>query len=309
MKPLASITLLFISFFVLSGNLLASGTLPFYSHETDYLIELYKTKGFEEKFLKDIFRDERLEKRMKLIKKNVVNKESKRNYDSFTDAYSMKLAAKFSKRWRSKLRKASQEFDVDPEVIVAILLVETGFGRNTGKYPVISVFSSILVRHHNHQELYDVMDELHDEDVHTLNRLEKKAIWAEEELEALLTIAQQGSHSPFKLKGSYAGAFGMPQFLPSSYLKWGFDSDKNGSVNLFLEPDAIYSIANYLSEHGWKRGLNLKKNKEANREAIWGYNHSTHYVNTVLKVAKKLNKKVGKRLFKRNKYGAVIASK
>ena len=96
--------------------------------------------------------------------------------------------------------------------------------------------------------------------------------------------------SPFYYKGSYAGAFGIPQFLPTSYLKWGIDSDNSGSVNLYWYPDAIYSVANYLREHGWKPGLSQEKQEKV----IWEYNHSKTYVDTVLKAARKLKIRNGR---------------
>lgn len=282
----------------------ASESLDFDPKEVDYLVQLLSERGHDREFLMEVFQDERLIKKKKAVTKNVVNKEQKSHYENFTNAWSIKKAQKFAKRWRTTLAKANKKFGVDPEVIVAILLVETGFGRNTGKYPVISVFSSILVEHKNNDELYEVIEELHEDDAYMLERLAKKAEWATEELDALLKISQQKSTSPYSLKGSYAGAFGMPQFLPSSYLKWGYDSDNNGSVNLFWEPDAIYSIANYLKSHGWKRGL-YRKGKD-NHEAIWAYNHSTIYVETVLSVAKKLHQAVGRRIFPRNSQGVVV---
>jgi membrane-bound lytic murein transglycosylase B len=115
-------------------------------------------------------------------------------------------------------------------------------------------------------------------------RLSVKAEWAKQELAALLKIILQTKQNPIRFLGSFAGAFGIPQFLPTSYIKWGYDSDNNGTVNLFLVPDAIYSTANYLKAHGWKKGLYL----ESNKEVIYTYNNSDIYVETVLNIAKKI---------------------
>ncbi len=89
-----------------------------------------------------------------------------------------------------------------------------------------------------------------------------------------------------RLRGSYAGAFGMPQFLPSSYLKWACSPDNVTRPDLDYEPDAIVSVANYLKGHGWKKGQTEEKSKKI----LWAYNHNTVYVETIMGVAEKLQK-------------------
>ena len=268
--------------------------------EQSYLIGLMKQQGFQDAFLKKVFRDKRLKKIPAVTRKNVINKENKRNYENFYSPYSISLAHRFSKRWRTVLGRASRKFQVDQEVLVAILLIETSFGNILGRHPVIAVFSSILVENQQKNHSSFKPKKLSELEVYRLQRLQKKADWAAVELVALLKILQKSGDTSKQLKGSYAGAFGIPQFLPSSYLKWGYDSDNNGSVNLFWFPDAIYSTANYLKAHGWKKGLHL----ESNRDVIWDYNHSQTYVDTVLTVAKKVAQ-ISKRKSKaRRKYVA-----
>ncbi len=249
-----------------------------------FLVSMFETKGFNREHLESVFYNNRLKKLPIIVSRNVHNKENRRNYEGFYSPYSLRTAHRFSRKWRTTLAKASQEFDVDQEVLVSILLIETGLGNILGRHPVISVFSSIIIE--KEQKHFDAINEtiISEDEQYVLNRLARKAKWAEEELTALLTIVRDNGISPFKLKGSFAGAFGIPQFLPSSYLKWGYDSDRNGSVNLFLFPDAIYSTANYLKAHGWKKGLY----RESNKDVIYRYNHSDIYVETVLNVAKKI---------------------
>jgi len=258
----------------------------FTTNERLFLIQNYLNRGFNDEFLEEIFYDQRLKKFPSAIRKNVNNQVSTRAYEDFTKSHAVKTAHRFSRRWRTLLSKASKKFNVDKEVLVAIFLIETSLGSYLGDYPVISVFSSILVSNYA-ENLKGTKDgTLSPEEEYLRERLEKKAAWADKELEALLKITLKTKQNPFGLKGSYAGAFGIPQFLPSSYMKWGFDSDKNGSVNIFLVPDAIYSTANYLNAHGWEKGLHLKSNEKV----IWKYNNSNLYVNTVLSVAKKIRK-------------------
>ena len=86
------------------------------------------------------------------------------------------------------------------------------------------------------------------------------------------------------IRGSYAGAIGIPQFMPSNIISLGVDGDKNGRVDLFNHPDAILSVANYLHRYGWKPGLD----KEKAYRVLFYYNHSKYYVNTLLQIAKRL---------------------
>ncbi|MDT8448267.1 MAG: lytic murein transglycosylase [bacterium] len=253
--------------------------------ERQLLVDAYVDR-FDRSFLEQTFFDQRLDKVEMLVKRNIHNQETGRDYEDFKSKYSMWLAKKFQRKWRTTLKRASEQFGVDQEVVVAILLVETGFGNVMGKYPVIGTFSSILVQYEQNKHLYPIAPDADEDQVYFLNRLEQKAAWAKTELAALLTLSQKNRKSPYRYKGSYAGAFGLPQFLPSSYLKWGFDSDDNGSVNLFYFPDAIYSTANYLKSHGWKEGLHHFENQRV----VWHYNRSAPYVETVLEIAKSLRK-------------------
>ncbi len=293
-----------------TGPLLAASDepRPLAVPERNYLVRHFSDKGFNAAYLREIFFDPRLKKRPLSLKKNLYHQENPRDYSDFTNAYSIHLANKFQKRWRTQLSRASQKYKVDKEVLVAILLVETGLGNVMGHYPVISVFSSILVAHENNKDRYPQLDYLDAPEAYGLKRLQKKAQWAETELAALLTIALQEKHSPYRYQGSYAGAFGLPQFLPSSYLKWGADGEGNGRVNLYGVPDAIHSTARYLEAHGWKYGLRKKQHLPAQREAIYGYNHSTPYVDTVLQVARILRQKSAQAQIQQSKAIARIKS-
>ena len=261
----------------------------FSAQEQDRLISMFEAQ-FDRQYLTQVFGDPRLERIESLIKKNLLTQETHRDYADFMNPYSMHLAKRFQKRWEATLEQASRQFEVDSEVLVAILLVETGFGNVMGRYPVIGVFASLLVEFDNNQGAYPIAPGTDPEQVYYLERLAKKAEWAKSELTALLTLSAANGESPYHYKGSYAGAFGLPQFLPSSYLKWGFDGDQNGEINLSHFGDAIFSTANYLQSHGWKRGLTHKDNEEA----VWAYNNSRPYVHTVLNIAKTLHDKAAK---------------
>ena len=245
------------------------------------LISLFATE-FDNKLLTDFFNQSKLEKIPQVIPKNVFNKQVQRNYDNFHDSYSKNLARKFYRKWRTRLANAEKKYSVDKEVIVAILLVETGLGAIKGKYHVPSVFSSIALSSKEQLEAESTKEQLEAADQKKyVEKLERKIKWAHDELKVLITLYKNKKGSVFNLYGSSSGAFGLCQFLPSSYSKYAVDGDGKGGANLYHEADAIPSVANYLKGHGWVKGLQ----NPANRKAVYAYNHSEIYVDNVLKVA------------------------
>jgi len=281
---------IYITLLVSSSSVLAKiETKAFQQSEINRLISIYQEKGqFSESFLKKFFKDKRLKKIPAVVPKNVFNKQQKRNYDSFHDSYSTHLARKFMRRWRTHLARAERKYQVDKEAIVSIMLVETGLGGIKGRYHVSSVFATILLS--SDDQIHDHIDDekmREYQDTNFFKKLKRKRKWAEGEILALLELEKEKALSAHKLKGSSSGAFGLCQFLPSSFQKWAVDGDKSGKINLDWKVDAIYSVANYLKEHGWKKGLSNKEN----RDAVYAYNHSWIYVDTILEVAERLAKK------------------
>lgn len=129
------------------------------------------------------------------------------------------------------LARAEREYGVAPEVIVAILGVETHYGRNTGSFRLVDSLSTIGFDY------------------------PRRAEYFRGELTQFLLLAKEEGKDPLTLKGSYAGAMGLPQFMPSSYRKWAVDFDGSGHRDIWSNPhDAIGSVAHYFQLHGWKRG-------------------------------------------------------
>src|SRR6185369_11602712 len=106
------------------------------------------------------------------------------------------------------------------------------------------------------------------------------------EVLAMFGLADRTGVDPLDVRGSGSGAFGLPQFLPSSYLRFGVDGDGDGRVSLYDPADAIASAANYLAGHGWKGEIS----RAEQRRAIWAYNHSDAYIDTVLALAEHLER-------------------
>jgi membrane-bound lytic murein transglycosylase B len=131
----------------------------------------------------------------------------------------------------AQLQRAELEFGVPAEVILGILGVETAYGQNTGSFRIVDALATIAFDGPRRQEYF------------------------RDELKEFLLLAREMAIDPLALKGSYAGAMGLPQFMPSSYRRYAVDFDGDGVVDLSgSAADAIGSIGNYLLAYGWASG-------------------------------------------------------
>ena len=129
------------------------------------------------------------------------------------------------------LERAEKEYNIAPEIIVAIIGVETRYGGYTGKYRVLDALSTLAFGY------------------------PKRAKFFRKQLEEFLLLGQEEKIDIIKTQGSYAGAMGMPQFIPSSYRAYAVDFDGDGRRDLLNSTaDAIGSVANYFKVHGWNPG-------------------------------------------------------
>jgi len=127
------------------------------------------------------------------------------------------------------LARASKKYNVPPEVIVAIIGVETSYGRNKGSYRVIDALSTLAFDY------------------------PKRSVFFTKQLKSFLLLCKEQNQDPLSLKGSYAGAMGYGQFIPSSYRSYAVDFDGDGYSDIWNNTaDAIGSVANYFFQHGWK---------------------------------------------------------
>jgi len=139
--------------------------------------------------------------------------------------------AAFRHENRELLERAQAVYGVPPQIITAIIGVETGYGGNLGRHRVIDALSTLGFSY------------------------PKRADFFRKELEALLLLAREESIDALGLRGSYAGAMGLPQFIPSSYRAYAVDFDGDGRRDLWKsKADVIGSVGNYLEQHGWKAG-------------------------------------------------------
>ena len=131
----------------------------------------------------------------------------------------------------STLERAEKIYGVPAEIIVAIIGVETHYGRITGNYRVMDALVTLGFHY------------------------PKRADFFRGQLEQYLLLTREQEIDPMSLKGSYAGAMGIPQFIPGSYRNYAADFDNDGKINIWTNPvDAIGSVARYFSLHGWING-------------------------------------------------------
>ncbi|WP_404377484.1 lytic murein transglycosylase B [Vreelandella aquamarina] len=139
--------------------------------------------------------------------------------------------AAFMQEHGDTLARAQSVYGVPPEVMTAIIGVETYYGRRKGRHKVLDSLATLAFHH------------------------PARGAFFRGELAAFLTIAYQQEVAADTLYGSYAGAMGYPQFIPTSYQAYAVDFDNDGKRDLWNNPvDAIGSVANYFAEHGWQRG-------------------------------------------------------
>jgi len=208
--------------------------------------------------------------------------ESKRMYREYYRRKKIELAIKQIQTNLTTYEEAYHRFGVTPSLVAAILLVETHYGGYTGNSAILYRLSRLAnIDSPNNVEYNFKRHQKTDKKV-TRHQVASRANTISKmfvpEVEALIEIAKENRFNPMNIKGSYGGAFGIPQFLPTSYLKYGVDGDKDGSISLYDMDDAIHSTAHFLSRHGWKADLTY----EAQKEVIWHYNHSDAYVEAVL---------------------------
>ncbi len=198
-----------------------------------FIDEMVKTHHFNRNKLIKLFDKVTYQpKIIKLMERPAEKRLTWEKYRSlFMKPFNIKNGVKFWKENHHALIKAENTYGVSPVAIVGILGVETRFGRITGGYKAIDALSTLAFSYPPREKFF------------------------KKELSKLLLLSRQEKMNPLTLTGSYAGALGMPQFMPSSYLAYAVDFTKSGQADIWSTPaDAIGSIANYLKVHGWTKG-------------------------------------------------------
>ncbi|MDL2356633.1 MAG: lytic murein transglycosylase B [Pseudomonadota bacterium] len=157
--------------------------------------------------------------------------------ERFVEPVRIEAGVAFWNQNAAALARAEQQYGVPAEVIVGIIGVETVYGRNTGRFRVMDVLTTLAFAYPE-----------------TPNRAARMAFFRGE-LENTLLLARASAIDPLSLIGSFAGAVGLPQFMPGSIRAYGVDFDGDGQIDLRNSAtDAIGSVANFLVQHGWQAG-------------------------------------------------------
>lgn len=162
---------------------------------------------------------------------------------AFVNEKRIKSGLLFWHKYRKTLQRAEQKYGVPQQIIVALIGVETLYGENTGGFRTIDALTTLAFDY------------------------PRRADFFREELENYLLLAREQQFDVLDVRSSYAGALGIPQFMPSSYRKYAVDFNGNHRIDLLNEAgDAIGSVGNYLKSYGWVRGGLIAVRAQAGEE-------------------------------------------
>ena len=222
--------------FILRSVLLSIVTLSIFADYENrdsvkgFVNEVAKKDGFDPQQLLNIF--EQVEKKQRII--DLISRPAEKakpwhEYrEIFVTAPRIAAGVEFWEENEAALNRAGSKFGIPIEIIVAVIGVETNYGRNKGSFRVMDALSTLAFDY------------------------PPRARFFRSELRELLLLAREESKDPLQLIGSYAGAMGYGQFIPSSFRAYAIDFDGDGTRDIWSsQTDAIGSVANYFSRHGW----------------------------------------------------------
>ncbi|WP_455217653.1 lytic murein transglycosylase B [Kaarinaea lacus] len=229
------LSIFWLIFLLATPVVLAKQNITDFSQNEDvqaFIEEVSQKHGFKKDELKKLFA--KVEFKQKIIDAITRPAESKPWYEYrpiFVTETRITEGVKFWNEHQDELERAHQEYGVPPEIIVAIIGVETRYGRHKGGHRVMDSLSTLAFGY------------------------PKRAQFFKGELEQYLLLAREENLDPLSVKGSYAGAMGKAQFISSSYRNYAVDFDGDGKRDLWNNTsDAIGSVANYFKRHKWQPG-------------------------------------------------------
>jgi len=198
----------------------------------EFIGEMVHEQGFDPKSLEAVFRAARFQPQIVAAMQRPILEPPKwfEYAPQFLAAARVEGGVAFWRAHAATLARAAETYGVPPEIIVAIIGVETFYGRNTGRHRVIDALATLAFDY------------------------PRRATFFRGELKSFLLLARDLRMSPVEAKGSFAGAIGLPQFMPGSYRNFAVDFDADGRTDLWASADdAIGSVANFLARHDWER--------------------------------------------------------
>lgn len=252
-----------------------------------YLAQKLRQEGISEQAIRAVYYDKRMPY-FSFIPFALSPREGHAMYRRFLQEQTLQVGRSFLKRHEYTFQKAEKSFRVSRYVVAALLLIETHVGKNTGKDLVINRLSRLASVGDPDNLVLNYQRLAKEDPTVTIEAVQARAQYLEDtffpEVRALFEMKLEKRMNLFELRGSSAGAFGLPQFLPSNFLRFGVDANRDGVTSLFHEEDAILSTANFLSHHGWHDDAP----KEEQRKVLWKYNRSDAYVEAAINVAERL---------------------
>ena len=171
---------------------------------------------------------------------------------------------KFFKENSKLVMQVSDSMRVDPYLLVSLIGIESNYGKHYGRY---TVFNALYTQIH---------------------QLPRKVKWASRELAEFILLCHGNKIDPHSIYGSYAGAFGFGQFIPSSFNNYAIDFDGDSVRHHDKWPDVLGSIANYLLKNGYKPDNDDYSKGSRNWKSVFAYNHSNNYVGVVMELRQEI---------------------
>jgi len=229
-KGLTISLLFFIALLMLAGSSFAKTQFSRRPDVKVFINSMVKKYGFKHADLNQLFDQVRIRNKVIQSMKHPFEAIAWQRYRKlFVSQKRITMGAKYWREHEALLRAAEKKYGVPPHIIVAILGVESFYGKHQGNYRVIDALSSLAFSYPRRKKFFT------------------------KELAQFLLLTREEDINPLSMKGSYAGAMGQPQFMPSSYRYYAVDGTGNHKRDLLNnDADIIYSIANYFKQHGWQ---------------------------------------------------------
>lgn len=261
------------------------------NEEQSYLQKRLRANGFPQAFINKALQSFDSSKSGQILKLNILGFLLNPDYRPHTSDEGTKKCKVFIVENNEAFSLAENQYGVKKEIIASLLWVESRLGENHGRYHVASVYLSLLLGQQNEAQknlLSEAQKMGGRVNKFLVSKIKKRAgiksRWAIGELWALYKMDKQNSKVLSELRGSYSGAFGYSQFLPSSFVLWAKSFKSQGAPDLYNPKDAILSVANYLRQNGYRKGK-----EKSYKKSLYMYNKSNDYGEAILKLAATIN--------------------
>jgi len=289
-KNTPRIHLLCPGFFLILGLILSAQISVSAQTNNSYFKALQQTlikDGFDQARINALYSKPEVHFETEGVSRFLVHREATLNYAQFASPDSIQKARQYMEKHKSILENTEKTYSVNKKIVTAIILIESRFGTLMDGPSTLNILSTMAsLADPNVRKMF--WNEVARSSKLSREKYEKwakkKSKWGYTELKAFLEYTAQENIDPLTVYGSYAGAVGIAQFMPSNILAFARDGDNDGKVDLFNHADAITSIANYLKHYGWHAEIN----REKAAKVILRYNYSPYYVDTVLTISELL---------------------